>query len=125
MLITREPKFGARAHESLTGTVYICHLSRPYRHATHYVGFFGAHRTLEQRMAEHRAGRGAALLRVASAVGIRWRVVRLFPGQGLYFERRIKKRDWGPIHWLCPTCTRRLRSLHDLRRIVVEGRYRW
>ncbi len=38
------------------GVVYLIHLSRPYRHARHYLGWT---QNLEQRLAEHRAGRGS------------------------------------------------------------------
>ena len=41
------------------GIVYLLHFERSYRHARHYIGFT---QNLEQRLAEHRAGRGSPLL---------------------------------------------------------------
>ncbi len=41
------------------GVVYLIHLSHPYRHARHYLGWT---QNLEHRLAEHRAGRGSPLL---------------------------------------------------------------
>lgn len=53
---------------SLTvGVCYLIHFERPYRHARHYLGWTV---DLEARLAKHRAGNGARLLRVATAAGI-------------------------------------------------------
>ena len=41
------------------GIVYLLHFERSYRHARHYIGFT---QNLEQRLAEHRAGRGSPLV---------------------------------------------------------------
>jgi len=41
------------------GIVYLLHFERSYRHARHYIGFT---QNLEQRLEQHRAGRGSPLL---------------------------------------------------------------
>jgi predicted GIY-YIG superfamily endonuclease len=41
------------------GVVYLIHLSRLHRHARHYLGW--TQKNVEQRLAEHRAGRGSLL----------------------------------------------------------------
>ena len=42
------------------GIVYLLHFERSYRHARHYIGFT---QNLEQRLEEHRAGRGSPCCR--------------------------------------------------------------
>ena len=40
----------------LMGVIYLLHFSHSYRHARHYLGYT---ENLEQRLAQHRAGRGS------------------------------------------------------------------
>jgi predicted GIY-YIG superfamily endonuclease len=81
-----------------TGTIYLLHLDRPYRHAAHYCGFTT---NLTQRLAEHAAGRGARLLAVATADGIGWRLARTWPGTRTR-ERALKYQ--GGAARRCPLC---------------------
>ncbi len=80
--------------------VYLIHLERPYKHARHYLGWT---RNLTRRLAQHRAGTGARLLRAVNRCGIGWEVVRLWPG-GPEIERQLKVLKNSPR--LCPVCMR-------------------
>jgi len=89
----------ASPHESLSpGQVYLIHLDQPFRHARHYLGWT---LNLERRIAQHRAGTGAKLLRAVNRHGIRWEVVRIWPG-GPDLEHTLKARKNSPR--LCPVC---------------------
>ncbi len=88
-----------------TGTVYLLHFDRPYRHARHYVVFAS---NVNRRLAEHEAGRGARLLEVLRATGIGWQLARMWPGSRDR-ERQIKRRGGHARH--CPLCGVRPRRL--------------
>lgn len=78
--------------------VYLIHFSRPYKGARHYMG---ATADLDQRMIDHRAGRGASLLWALNKAGIRYRVVRRWRGLWLK-EQQLKSRFTSAQ--LCPHC---------------------
>lgn len=80
------------------GQVYLIHLDQPFRHARHYLGWT---LNLERRLAQHRAGTGAKLLRAVNRHGIGWEVVRLWPG-GPELEQTLKALKNSPR--LCPVC---------------------
>lgn len=80
------------------GTIYLIHLSRPYKHARHYLGYTNY---LRERINHHKNGTGARLLQVVNAAGIGWRVVRTWKGSR-DLERKLKKRKESPN--LCPVC---------------------
>jgi predicted GIY-YIG superfamily endonuclease len=82
--------------------VYILHFDRPYKHAYHYIGFTaGGLKALQERMEEHRTGRGANLMRVISEAGIGFTVTGTRKG-GRREERRIKV--MGGACRVCPHC---------------------
>ena len=81
-----------------SGTVYLLHFNRPYRHASHYTGWTT---DLPARLAEHTAGHGARLLAVAAAHGIGWRLARTWPGSR-HTERALKRQ--GGASRRCPLC---------------------
>ena len=85
-------------------TCYLLHFERPIapgRHtAQHYLGFTD---DLPQRLADHRAGRGARLTEVAKERGIAFYVVGLWPG-GRDVESALKRKHNG--RRLCPICNR-------------------
>jgi hypothetical protein len=70
------------------GTVYLLCLDAPFGHARHYLGWAGPGH-LVARLAHHRAGTGANLLRHVGAAGITWELVRTWPGDRTV-ERRLK-----------------------------------
>jgi len=81
-----------------TGTLYVIHFSRPYRHARHYVGWT---EDLDTRLARHRSGNGARLIAVIAQAGIGWQLAASWPGTRAD-ERRFKRRKETPR--LCPVC---------------------
>lgn len=94
-----------------TGLVYLLHFARPlgsdHHQAQHYIGWA---LDLATRMADHRAGRGAAITRAALERNIPFDVVRTWPDRDRAFERALKRQKRGPR--LCPICG----GAHALRR---------
>lgn len=80
--------------------VYLIHFSQPYHHAQHYLGWSGY--DVHARLAHHRQGQGARLLEVVAAHAIAFDVVRVWPGQSRWFERRLKNQN--NTKRLCPVC---------------------
>lgn len=90
--------------------VYLLHFDQPYTapqrnaHARrvqvvkHYIGFTD---DLDQRMNDHRAGRGANLVRVLKQHGIGFHCVRTWDGDHSV-ERQLKARHNAAK--LCPVC---------------------
>jgi hypothetical protein len=75
--------------------------------ASHYLGY-SPDRTLERRIAEHLAGRGARITRVAVERGITLTVTRVWPGEDRRAERRPK--DGAHPGRLCPVCRKARRG---------------
>jgi predicted GIY-YIG superfamily endonuclease len=82
----------------IQGQVYLLHFEVPYRHAQHYLGWT---EDLPTRLKDHRRGRGARLMEVITAAGIRFTLARTWPGTRT-LERRLKNR--GGHARLCPIC---------------------
>ena len=83
----------------MSGTVYLLHFDRSYRHARHYIGFT---QNLEQRLAEHRAGRGSPLIAAAIADGIDFQLAAIWQGDR-HAERRLHRQKNTRAR-LCPIC---------------------
>lgn len=81
-------------------TVYLIHFDPPYKHARHYMGW--TDNGVEQRLAEHRAGRGARLTQVAAAAGCELILVRTWSNTERAHERVLKNRKNAPR--MCPLC---------------------
>jgi len=81
-----------------SGTIYLIHFDRPYRHARHYTGWAA---DLDARLADHAAGRGARLLAVIADAGIGWTLARTWPGTRIR-ERQLKRQ--GGASRRCPHC---------------------
>ena len=81
------------------GIVYLLHFDRSYRHARHYIGFT---QNLEQRLAEHRAGRGSPLIAAAIADGIDFELAAIWEGDR-HDERRLHRQKNTRAR-LCPIC---------------------
>jgi predicted GIY-YIG superfamily endonuclease len=81
-----------------TGTVYLLHFHRPYRHARHCLGWTA---DLDARLTEHAAGRGARLLAVITQAGIGFTLARTWPGTRTR-ERQLKRQ--GGASRRCPLC---------------------
>ncbi len=78
--------------------VYLIHFDKPYHHAQHYLGYAD---DVKKRIARHRRGNGAKLLKVLKDNGIKWKVVRIWDGDRS-LERRLK--NWHNASRLCPVC---------------------
>jgi len=100
---------------SSIGWAYLLHMSRPlgnldcaHGQAQHYCGWaddpIGDGAGLEQRIAEHLAGRGACITRAAIAKGIEITLVAAWRAP-LAFEKTLKRRKYGPR--ICPICCKR------------------
>lgn len=85
----------------MASVIYLLHFDRPYRHARHYLGYTD---NLEQRLADHRSGRGAKLTAAASAAGVVFTVARTWRGKraNRTYERQLHKQKMSPR--LCPLC---------------------
>ncbi len=90
------------------GWVYLVHLERPIGdpdnprgQARHYAG---SAREVAARLAEHATGQGARLLAAALEQGVRWHLVREWPG-GRAEERALKEAHNAPR--FCPECAAR------------------
>ena len=81
------------------GIVYLLHFDRSYRHARHYIGFT---QNLEQRLSEHRAGRGSPLIAAAIADGIDFQLAAVWEGDR-HDERRLYRQKNARAR-LCPIC---------------------
>ncbi|WP_327590098.1 hypothetical protein OHA25_25965 [Nonomuraea sp. NBC_00507] len=84
---------------SSSGTVYLLHFDRAYKHARHYIGWTPG--DLTRRLRQHRNGTGARLLQVITAEGIDFAVARVWTG-GRNLERSLKNR--GGASRSCPLC---------------------
>ena len=81
------------------GIVYLLHFDRSYRHARHYIGFT---QNLEQRLAEHRAGRGSTVIAAAIADEIDFQLAARWKGDR-HDERRLHRQKNARAR-LCPIC---------------------
>jgi predicted GIY-YIG superfamily endonuclease len=82
------------------GIVYLLHLERSYRHARHYIGFT---QNLEQRLADHRAGRGSpSLIAAAVAHGIEFELAAIWEDDR--HDERSLHRQKNTRARLCPIC---------------------
>ena len=88
--------------------VYLLHISPPYRHAAHYLGFT-ARPVVAERVAEHLAGRGSPLIRAALAAGCSVTVAAEWDEGSRTFERRLKNRKDAAN--FCPLCGRNSRPI--------------
>lgn len=73
--------------------LYLIALERPLGNERHqarfYLGYCGEDRVL-QRLEEHRAGKGAKMLRAANQRGIGYQIVMTWPGSTRKLERKLK-----------------------------------
>jgi predicted GIY-YIG superfamily endonuclease len=79
------------------GTVYTLHFDPPYKHAGHYTGWA---KDLDERLAEHEAGRGARLTQVQLEHGGTWRLARAEPGTR---DDETRRKERGASRD-CPIC---------------------
>jgi len=86
------------AAAGVPGTIYLLHFDKPFRHATHYLGWAD---DLHDRLAKHGTSAGANLLWHVRRAGITWRCARTWTGDR-FRERRLKSQ--GGKARMCPIC---------------------
>ena len=95
--------------------LYLMHFDRPYHHARHYLG---CTHNLERRVAEHRNGTGARLLRAVNKAGIGYAVVRTWEGYRAE-ELQMKAQKNAPRY--CPVCLQeRIRTRIGIRNMTLH-----
>ena len=83
------------------GKIYLIHLDRPFQEkVSHYIGY--TDREVEQRLQDHKNGRGARLLNAVNKAKISYIVVRIWEDVDKYFERKLKKQKNSKR--FCPVC---------------------
>ncbi len=82
--------------------VYLIHLSKPFHHARHYLGFTT---DLKSRLFHHRNGTGSKFLAAVNKAGITWRVIRTWEDKGIEFEQKVKR--CGNSTSYCPICRKK------------------
>ena len=85
-------------------TVYLLHFTTPLRHARHYCGY--TPNGVEDRLALHRAGNGARLVRALMLAGGDFTLARKWEyptvSQARVHERRMKTTHH--LDYYCPVC---------------------
>lgn len=79
--------------------VYLIHFEQEYKGCRHYIGYTS---NLEERLERHRNNTGAGLLKALNQSGIRWDVVRTWPGCDREWERTLRKQKHSKR--FCPIC---------------------
>ena len=82
------------------GHVYLICFDKKFYHCKHYIGF--CYDDVEARLARHRAGHGARLLRAVNLAGIGYHVVKVWHDVDKHFERRLK--NYRKSKSFCPCC---------------------
>jgi hypothetical protein len=83
--------------------VYLLCFHQKFKHAKHYIGFAESQESFAKRLACHKSGRGARLMKAITKAGIGFEVARTWNDGDRTFERKLKKRKNGPK--LCPICS--------------------
>lgn len=88
--------------------VYLIHFKHKLHHAGHYIGFS---KCLDFRIASHRDGTGAKLIRAITQLGIPWIVIRTWRVDGQGFERTLKNQKHAAR--FCPLCNSRITDFQN------------
>jgi predicted GIY-YIG superfamily endonuclease len=83
-----------------SGTLYLLHFARPYKHARHYLGFT-RFANVQQRVRQHQSGKGANLTRHVHSALIEMYLA--WQGQGTRSDERRLKTQSHVSRW-CPIC---------------------
>ena len=84
-------------------TVYLLHFDSPINPARPCRHYIGSTKDLNQRLTDHRHGRGARLTAVAIERGISWKLAAVWDG-GRQLERQLKRQKNAPR--MCPICAK-------------------
>lgn len=85
--------------------VYLIHFDKKFHHACHYIGFCEEGK-LASRMEKHMRGEGSFLMKAVTKAGIKWNLVRVWPGESRTFERSLK--NCKKSSRFCPVCNEKL-----------------
>jgi predicted GIY-YIG superfamily endonuclease len=83
-----------------TGTVYLIHFEKHFKHAKHYIGFTSVN--VEERFKRHKNGSGSSLLKAVSKEKINFIIARTWPGKPFSFEKDLKHQKNSKR--FCPIC---------------------
>ncbi|OHB69012.1 MAG: hypothetical protein A2W17_09685 [Planctomycetes bacterium RBG_16_41_13] len=97
--------------------VYLIHFDEHFHHARHYIGYTANARTIKQRLACHRNGQGAKILKALNGQGINYEIVRTWQGDR-NFERKLKNRKKSRM--LCPVCQNKRNRIRNAKNLT-EG----
>jgi predicted GIY-YIG superfamily endonuclease len=89
--------------------VYLIHFKTKLYHAGHYIGFS---KCLDFRIACHREGSGARLIRAITRLGIPWIVIRTWEVDGQGYERWLKRQKHASR--FCPICNPKLTYIENV-----------
>lgn len=81
--------------------VYLIHFETKLSHAQHYIGWC-ADGDLQKRFRKHLKGQGANILAACLKAGIKFDIVRTYPGKDRTFERKLK--NYHKSKQLCLIC---------------------
>jgi predicted GIY-YIG superfamily endonuclease len=87
--------------QDVLGTIYLLHFSEPFGHARHYLGWTESD-DVERRIARHRSGQGARLVRAVVNAGLDFKLVRTWANVTRRRERQLKVSGHS-ARW-CPIC---------------------
>ena len=85
----------------MASNIYLLHFTPPFRHAGHYLGYTSRD-DVQERVAEHLAGRGAVLVKHAVAAGCEVLIAKIWTGVKKKTEKKIKGRG---LRVYCPLCS--------------------
>ena len=88
--------------------VYLIHFKHKLHHAGHYIGFS---KCIDFRIAAHREGTGAKLIRAITRLGIPWIVIRTWQVDGQGFERYLKNQKHAAR--FCPLCNPKITEFQN------------
>jgi predicted GIY-YIG superfamily endonuclease len=99
------------------GTVYLICFSKKLSHAKHYIGW--TEKPLEERIADHKSGKGAKILAHLAKVGIPFKVVKTWENETGHFEQKLKRQKNSRHH--CPNCGKRKRKFKTHKELSLEN----
>lgn len=99
-------------------TVYLLHFSKKLGHAQHYIGVT-TRGNVEERLSEHRSGRGARLCAAAVQGGAELQLARTWENVPRFTEVKLKNR--GGAGRLCPVCKEEKNARLRCKQLLAEG----
>lgn len=114
-----QPDGNSQPGEGERGTVYQLRFEPPFKHASGYLGWTAG--DVDQRIAAHVSGHGAAIVRAAVDAGCHVFLVRIWTHVDRHFERQLKDNRNAPRLDPVTQGRRTLLSIVDDGPEVTEG----